>query len=155
MADFATLEDLKNRLDWTLDADEERIATAALEDASDLARHYAGRDWPDATSAPRLVRTLVLKACKRHMDNPSGYTQSRAGDETLAWSDAAGDNAGTVHFTREEIDLLQSLGGRNTGLYSANVIAWGTNIPGPDDVIYVPAGSGAEKSFPFMTEDGW
>jgi hypothetical protein len=99
LADFATLDELKARLDWTLDADEERIATSALEDASDLARGYAGRDWPDGATAPRLVRTLVLKACKRYMTNPSGYTQSRAGDETLGWNDTQGENAGTVYFT--------------------------------------------------------
>ncbi|QJD50658.1 head-to-tail adaptor [Streptomyces phage Issmi] len=126
MANFATLEELKARLDWTLDADEERIATSALEDASDLASFHAGRDWPDAASAPRLVRTLVLKACKRYMTNPSGYTQSRAGDETLGWNDTQGENAGTVYFTGEEQKLLQEIGGRKPGLLSAQVSAWGS-----------------------------
>ncbi|MFE9924271.1 hypothetical protein ACFYQA_22615 [Streptomyces sp. NPDC005774] len=124
MADFATLEELKARLDWTLDADEERVATSALEDASDLARMYSGRDWPDTASAPRLVRTLVLKACKRHMNNPSGYTQSRAGDETLAWSDDQGEDAGTVYFTRDEQAMLAEIGGKRRGLWSAEVTAW-------------------------------
>jgi hypothetical protein len=126
---FATLNDLKGRLDWTLDADEERIATAALEDASDLATMY-GRDWPEA-SVPRLVRTLVLKACARYMRNPDGYTQSRAGDETLGWNDAAGHDAGTVYFTSEEKRLLGELGGRKPGLVSVNVVAWGTDLCRP------------------------
>ena len=82
MEPFATLDELKFRLPWTLDTDEERDASGALEDASDLARGY-GRDWVDAPDAPRLVRTLVLKAVKRYMNNPEGITQSRAGDETL------------------------------------------------------------------------
>lgn len=128
MADFATLDELKARLDWTLDADEERIATASLEDASDLARAYAGRDWDPAATAPRLVRTMVLKACKRYMNNPSGYTQSRAGDETLGWSDDAGENAGTVYFTRDEQEMLANLGGRRSGLVSVGVTAWNSNI---------------------------
>lgn len=123
MAVFATLDELKNRLDWTLDADEERIAQAALEDASDLACYY-GKDWEPAT-APRMVRTLVLRACKRYMDNPQGYTQSRAGDETLGWSDAHGENAGTVYFTKEEQDLLRGLAGRQSGIYSTPISAWG------------------------------
>ncbi|MEU9126586.1 hypothetical protein AB0D08_00460 [Kitasatospora sp. NPDC048540] len=107
--------------------DEERIAATALEDASDLAAHY-GRDWPTAASAPRLVRTLVLKAATRYLRNPDGYIQSRAGDETLAWSDAAGTDAGTVYFTAEEVRLLEGLGGRKPGLGSATVSAWGSKI---------------------------
>jgi hypothetical protein len=126
MAVFATLDELKNRLDWTLDADEERIAQSALEDASDLACFY-GKPWDPAT-APRMVRTLVLRACKRYMDNPQGYSQSRAGDETVGWSDKApqaGDQAGSVDFTRAEQELLRGLAGGRPGIYSVGVTAWG------------------------------
>ncbi|MCX5236232.1 hypothetical protein OG824_13585 [Streptomyces prunicolor] len=153
MADFATVDELKARLDWTLDADEERIATSALEDASDLARGYAGRDW-EPPSAPRLVRTLVLKACKRYMTNPQGLTQSRAGDETLGWNDTQGENAGTVYFTHDEQRMLAQLGGRKGGLVSAQVTAWNSRIhrhPG-----FVPA-AGSSKAFPLFAceEDPW
>ncbi|MFF3015825.1 hypothetical protein F0344_12445 [Streptomyces finlayi] len=146
---FATLEDLKGRLDWTLDADEERIAENALEDASDLATHY-GRDWPEAT-APRMVRTLVLKACKRYMSNPDGYTQSRAGDETLAWNDSAGENAGTVYFTDEEIKLLAGLAGRRAGLYTAGVTAW-QSVRRPVTAGLVPVENGW-KGFPLYADE--
>ncbi|MEU9795060.1 hypothetical protein AB0E27_31495 [Streptomyces sparsogenes] len=148
MADFATSEELKARLDWTLDADEERIATAALEDASDLARYHAGRDWPDAASAPRLVRTLVLKACKRYMTNPSGYVQSRAGDETLGWNDTQGENAGTVYYTDDEQKLLAEIGGRKPGLVSAEVSAWGS-VCRPMVAGLVPVAQSARGSKPF------
>ncbi|MFE0964064.1 hypothetical protein [Streptomyces fungicidicus] len=143
---YATLDDLKGRLDWTLDPDEERIATSALEDASDLAAHY-GRNWPEE-SAPRMVRTLVLKACKRYMANPEGYTQSRAGDETLAWSDAAGENAGTVYFTREEQELLAGLAGRNPGLHSVGVSAW-QSVRRPVAVGLVPVDTPGSAADPF------
>ena len=144
---YATLDELKGRLDWTLDTDEERIATGALEDASDLAAHY-GRDWEEG-SAPRLVRTLVLKASARYMRNPGGYTQSRAGDETLGWNDSAGENAGTVYFTDEEQKLLGSLGGKSPGIYSVEVTAWNSCIR--PEVGYVPvAGSG--EDIPFFAE---
>ncbi len=141
MEPFATLEELKNRLDWTLDADEERDAEGALEDASDLARGY-GRDWPDAATAPRLVRTLVLKACKRYMKNPDGYVQSRAGDETLVWNDDAGENAGTVYFTAEEQKLLAGLGGKAPTITSVGISAWGTKLPaiGGDGLVPVDYG---------------
>ncbi|MFF3017111.1 hypothetical protein [Streptomyces sp. NPDC057939] len=120
---YATLDELKGRLDWELDEDELRIGASALEDASDLAAEY-GRDWA-ATSAPRLVKTLVLKAAARYVRNPHGYTQSRAGDETLAWGDI-GRDAGSVYFTREETRLLAELAGRRPCLTTAPIIAWGT-----------------------------
>lgn len=146
---YATLDDLKGRLDWALDADEERIATTALEDASDLAAHY-GRDWPEE-SAPRMVRTLVLKACKRYMSNPDGFTQSRAGDETLGWNDAAGENAGTVYFTAEEQKLLTGLAGRNPGLYTASVTAW-QSVRRPVTAGLVPVHDGT-KPFPLFADE--
>lgn len=144
--DYATLDDLKNRLEWTLDSQEESTATSALEDASDLARYY-GRDWPVAT-APRLVRTLVLKACKRYMTNPDGYTQSRAGDEAVGWSDRAGENAGTVYFTSDEIKLLRDLANRRVSIQTAPVVAWKgqENTPG-----YVPVDYGGD-AFPLFSD---
>ncbi|AKY03544.1 head-tail adaptor Ad1 [Streptomyces phage Hydra] len=145
---YATLDELKGRLDWTLDADEERIATGALEDASDLAAYY-GNNWADAASAPRLVRTLVLKAAARYMRNPGGYTQSRAGDETLGWNDSAGENAGTVYFTDEEQRLLSSLAGRNPGIFSVPISAWNSKIS--HGTGYVPD-AGGQADIPFFAE---
>lgn len=152
MEPFATLGELSERLDWTLDADELRIAVGALEDASDLARGY-GREW-EAGSAPRLVRTLVLKAAVRYMRNPDGYTQSRAGDETLSWNDAAGAEAGTVFFTPEEQKLLKGLAGHAPGLVSAPITAWGPQRQRP--VGLVPA-QGSNEPFPLFAhqDDPW
>ncbi|WLW38560.1 head-tail adaptor [Streptomyces phage Verabelle] len=147
---YATMEDLKARLDWELDEDEERIAGGALEDASDLAAHY-GRDWPEA-STPRLVRTLVLKAAQRYMKNPDGYTQSRAGDETLAWNDKAGENAGTVYFTDEEQKLLISLAGKKPGLVSVPISAWNSKIRHRDAGGLVPVDYGGDK-FPMYGDE--
>ena len=150
MEPFATLEELQNRLDWTLDEGEERVAEAALEDASDLARAY-GRTWWDETlsenTAPRLVRTLVLKACARYMKNYQGYTQSRAGDETVMWADAAGENLGQVYFTRDEIKMVEGLAGKRTALISVPVIAWRSK---PLDNGTVPDGTAAGKNFPMF-----
>jgi hypothetical protein len=150
LADFATLDELKARLDWTLDADEERIATSAIEDASDLARGYAGRDWEPSSLAPRLVRTLVLKACKRYMTNPQGLTQSRAGDETLGWNDTQGENAGTVYFTGDEQRMLAELGGRKNGLVSAEVSAWNSRIHRGPGFVRV---AGSSKAFPLFADE--
>lgn len=154
MADYANLEELKARLDWTLDADEERIAASALTDASNWARHY-GRDWP-AETAPFMVKTLVLKASQRYMNNPEGYTQSRAGDETLIWNDESGENAGSVYFTAGEIATLRELAGRGTAsLVSAPISAWGSRIRQKryhDDAGYVPV-SGNGEDFPMFASE--
>ncbi|MFG1602851.1 hypothetical protein [Actinoplanes sp. NPDC049265] len=139
---------MTQRLDWALDPDETRIAAAALEDASELARSY-GRDW-DTASAPRLVRTLVLKACRRYMNNPNGYTQSRAGDETLGWSDAAGENAGTVYFTEEEQKLLRGLAGKSPSLASVPISAWESQREAPVGVVPVAGGG---KPFPLFSDE--
>ncbi|MCC2278895.1 hypothetical protein LKL35_26215 [Streptomyces sp. ET3-23] len=145
---YATLDDLKARLDWDLDGDELRIAAGALEDASTLAAAY-GRDWP-TDRAPQLVRTLVLKAAARYMSNPGGYTQSRAGDETLAWADL-GHDAGTVHFTAEEKRLLEGLAGTRPGLTSVIVSSWDSTIrPGVGGL--VPVDYGGDR-FPLYCDD--
>ncbi|SNS50324.1 hypothetical protein [Actinacidiphila glaucinigra] len=143
---YATLDELKGRLDWDLDPDELRIAAGALEDASDLAVAY-GREWPE-DKVPRLVRTLVLKAAARYLRNPNGYTQSRAGDETLAWSDI-GRDAGTVYYTREEIRLLEELAGRKRGIVGVPVSAWGTKPQSVDAGGYVPVDYGGD-TFPLF-----
>lgn len=150
MTPFATLDELADRLDWTLDEGEERVAESALEDASDLARAY-GRDWVDAASAPRLVRTLVLKSCARYMKNYQGYIQSRAGDEHVAWSDKAGEDMGTVYFTRDEIKLVEGLAGRRTALISAPIVAWNPKV-GIDDGTRPVQGGG--KNFPLYQFGG-
>ncbi|MFE0771972.1 hypothetical protein [Streptomyces sp. NPDC058861] len=146
---YATLDELKGRLDWEPDEDEMRIAAGALDDASDLVATY-GRDWPEDT-APRLVKTLVLKSAARYMRNPNGYTQSRAGDETLAWSDI-GRDAGTVYFSREEIRLLEELAGRKRGIYSAPVSAWGTKLPLRDAAGHVPVDYAGGDPFPLFSD---
>ncbi|MGC4928074.1 hypothetical protein [Streptomyces sp. DT117] len=154
---YATLDELTGRVDWELDEDELRIATTALADASDLAATY-GREWP-ADRAPRLVKMLVLKSAVRYLRNPNGYTQSRAGDETLAWSDAHGRDAGSVYFTREEIRLLENLAGTRPGLTSVTLSAWGSRLrPHSSGRAnaggLVPVDYEGGRPFPLLDDDG-
>jgi len=121
---LATVDELQARLDWVLDSGEQGVAQGALDDLSDDAR-YHGLDTWDSDTAPRQAKSLVLRAAARFMRNPDGYTQSRAGDETLAWTDL-GEQAGTAYFTAQEKTMLASLAGKNTsGLYSGITTAWG------------------------------
>ena len=148
---YASLDDLRQRLDFDMDEAQERLALAALDDASEEARQY-GRDWSPET-VPRLVRTIVLKACVRYLRNPDGYTSSRAGDETLTWSDRGDPNAGALSFTRDEIALLRELAGRSTGLTSASVFAWSPRQHRRGSG-HVPVDGGGDPFPLFPGEDG-
>ena len=152
---YASLDELKDRLDWELDAAGQRIAESALDDATELAIEY-GREWPDS-AVPRLVRTLVLRAARRFVENPQGYTVSRAGDETVQWNDAAGENAGSVYFTRDEQKLLAGLAGSGRGLSSATVSAWGPQRRDPQmrgipPAAYVPVQGDPNSPFPLFCD---
>ena len=145
---LATLADLKARCDWTFDADEERAAAGYLDEASDLARAY-GRDSWEADTAPRMAKNIVISAVRRFMRNPEGYTQSRAGDETLAWSDL-GRDAASIFLTNAEIKLLRSLAGGG-GIRSSQVTAWGTRKVVEGGTVPV-AGFPGEKPFPYYND---
>lgn len=121
--EIATLEELQARLDWQLDTGEQAVAKGALEDLSDDARFYGSQRWDELT-APRQVRSLVLRAAARYMRNPDGFVQSRAGDETIIWSDN-GEEAGTARFTENERKILGALAGRGQGIVSVGITAHG------------------------------
>ena len=113
MADtFASMEDLLARLDWELGPEELRIAESALEDLSDDARFYGNANWTPV-SAPRVVRTRVLRAAVRYLRNPDGYIQSRAGDEIVGW--APRKNTG-AEFTQDEIAELKDAAKRSSSM---------------------------------------
>lgn len=156
--EFATVDELQARLDWVLDEHEQGVAAGALADLSEDARYY-GLDLWDSFSAPRQAKSLVLRAAARYMRNPDGYTQSRAGDETLAWTDL-GENAGAAYFNSREQKMLADLAGRSTsGLHVVPLVAWG-NDGNPDRPGYVEVeagsyGAGEPRKFPLYSERGW
>ena len=133
---LATTEDLLARLDWELDATELRIATAALEDLSDMARHYGVSSWTSVT-APRAVRTLVLRAAQRFMRNPDGYIQSRAGDEIVGWAPNK-SNVGAPAFTDAELEELKDLGKRIGGLMTVRTYVYSNTQVDPTACGHVP-----------------
>ena len=109
---FADLEEVEDRLDFDLDEAYTKMALAALEDASEMAREYGKKNWPD-NSCPRFVKTMVLNVVARYLRNPDGFVISRAGDETVTWSDLRGE--ATLRFTEQEReDLLELTRGPST-----------------------------------------
>lgn len=148
---LASLDELKNRLDFTLDVQEEALALSGLEDASNLVR-AEGLPWT-AQNVPPVVKTIVLQATRRYVVNNQGLTVSRAGDETLGW-DGIGDKAGTVYLTNEEKRTVITLS-RGATFGSIPVTAWGTRKGAADRYAsYVPvAGWPDERPFPFFGDE--
>lgn len=155
MSDLVTLAELQARLDWTLDSGEQGVANGAIADLSEDARFYGTDDWTDKDNCPRQVKSLVLRAAARFMRNPDGYTQSRAGDETLGWTDL-GHDAGSPYYTTKEQQMLRTLAGRDAALTSVPITAWGpTKASGPGYVPVDPTGyQRTPKPFPFDSEEG-
>lgn len=153
MEPLADLDDLIDRLDWTLDEDETRIAKTALEDLSDDARHYGRESWTTPATTPRMVSKMVLRAAVRYMRNPDGYTTSRAGDETLNWNEDRTGQAGSAHFNDREIKAFRQIAGA-TGIVSVPIYAFskGRASGGPG---WVSTGfTGTEnKPFPMFADD--
>lgn len=100
---FADVGDVEDRIDFELDDKQVRMVDARLEDASEMAKHLSGLRWSD-TNAPRVVRTIVLNAVVRWINNPDATVTSRAGDETLVWSDLG--EQGSFYFTKQETEAL-------------------------------------------------
>ncbi len=145
MEPLVTIEELEPKLDRVLDEDEKRDAEGALEEASMLVRHY-GAPWPDPAKAPQVARILVIRSVKRYLKNPEGYTQSRAGDEAVAW-DGLGERAMAPYLTKAERQMAARAGGRG-GIASAPISPWGELCDQRD--VYVPY---AGKSFPFFASE--
>lgn len=146
---YATLEELKGRLDYTLEEEEERVADAALEDASNLAQYY-GKAWP-SSAYPPLVKTIVLNACVRHMRLIEGLVSSRAGDETLTWTDLR-DKTGTVFLDDAQQAQLARLAGTQRGVWSVPLSAYGGSLEiTPSGAGHVPVTTGGDL-FPFYAD---
>lgn len=130
------INDLKSRLEWTLSVEEESLALGAIEDASELVKFY-GLAWTDE-SVPGIAKAIVYAAVTRYLRNPDGYIQSRAGDETVAWSAEGAMSRGSVSLTKDEIEILAQLSGRG-GFDTVELTAWGpSTYPHSGKVSWVP-----------------
>lgn len=153
MTALALLAEIEARIDWELDEGEKRTAQAALDDLSVDARYYTGMQL-DTSNCPELVKSLILRAAERHLRNPEGASQSRAGDETLMWDSKKDARAGSAHFAEEEIDALRSVnsadGDMGLAFGTFGTYAW-TNKKAPRDLT-VGTDPGTEP-FPFISRD--
>lgn len=144
-----TLDELGERLPFEMDDADEREAVNALETLSDDARFYGSDLWETPETTPHYVKNLILKAASRHMKNYDGYTTSRAGDETVGWTDR-GHDSGSAYFTKPEQGRLATYANRG-GLISAPIQAWGTRSDNPEG--FIPVAGSDEKPFPMYQSD--
>lgn len=149
MEPLAALEDLTARLDWTLDTQEETLAEAAIEDASNLARAN-GLGWTPQ-NVPPVVKTIVLGAARRFVVNNMGVTRSDAGDESLSWGNV-GDKAGSVYLTTEEKRMISAIA-RPPSFGNLNVSAWGTVDRGQRYTAGLVPVSNGHKRFPLYDSE--
>jgi hypothetical protein len=151
---LATTDQLAERLSFVMDPDEIREAQGALVDLSDEARHYGSDRWLDPATTPQSVINLVLRAAARHMKNYDGFTQSRAGDESVSWSDK-GVESGSAHFTEGEQTRLSELGGyRRTGFHTVGMWGYTRKAVSPN-VGLVPDNASNEPVQMFTTNEPW
>lgn len=153
MANLATLEELRVRLEFEIDEGDhlERVAEAALEDASTLVREYGVRSWTEDT-APPIAVMLTLKAAARFMNNPMMLEIARGADEQNSWG---GANTNGVHLTPDEIVLLREHRKQDRGLMSVPTQLWGAAPPPGPAGHQVPVnsyGNGNAKWFPLYEE---
>lgn len=128
---IASVADLQNRTGETYTGTEDARATAALADASDLARFEASSTWVDdanLSTAPAAAKVIVLKAAARAMLNPEGLTVEADGDYQ-AGRQGRDDVSDGVYFTEDERRVLAALGDTPTGLYTLET----TKGPGEAD----------------------
>lgn len=142
-----------DRLSFVMTADEERECQGAIDDLSDDARHYGKAIWTNSDNTPPQVKNLILRAAARYMKNYEGYTQSRAGDESVSMVDR-GPEAGSAHFTEREIKVLRELNGNaKSGLHTAGMVAYGN---GPRrSVGFVRDSQSNEPIHYFASEEPW
>lgn len=109
-----TVDELQSRLKYALSVDERETAAAVIWDASNLARLHGRPTW-SSTAVPPVVKTIVRNACVRYMDLSESVVQSRAGDETEAYTDLA-LRTGTVFFTPDEVKTIRQGAGLDSTL---------------------------------------
>ena len=127
-----SVDELEARLKYALSPDEKDTAAAVIWDASNLARLH-GRPSGMSDAVPPVVKTIVRNACVRYMDLSESVVQSRAGDETEAYTDLA-LRTGTVFYTPDEVRTLRQAAGLDSTLSVVHTFVHSPAAPTSRDV---------------------
>lgn len=140
---LVTRAELEARLDFTLSADQQRMADGAIESLS-IQAAYICRLPATATpvTCPAWIKQIILNALELHIRNPDGFSFSRAGEESVGWNSRSPRG---LTFTEEQEEKLRK-GTRmsSSGISSISTVAWSADqsvhhVPGCDP-IYRAAG---------------
>ena len=118
---LADVRDLEFRLRRSFDTDDETApAEAALDEASEIVRAESGNDWvspddPALITAPRIVKTIVLRMAERKLRNPDGFSSESAGDYSYQRNGVGAD--GSLYLTAWERKVLLRAAGKS-GLWN-------------------------------------
>ena len=144
---LAVSADVTSRIEGEVTAQMLVMIEAKIDDASDLARHYGSEAWTILTAPPRVKR-IVAAVVALFMNNPTGLSQSRAADETLAWQDSPAP--AELYFSEIQIEQLGLLGKPVLPkMGTIQITAYQTKYY---PYISVPVDYGG-KAFPFLTPD--
>jgi Gp19/Gp15/Gp42-like protein len=122
---LAEVIDFEQRLAREFDDNAERTQLEAwIEDASDLVRTVAGRDWvtadePPVSNAPRVARLVTIRAVMRVLQNPDGLSSESAGDYSYQRNDV--EDGGGIYLTAREEALLRRAVTRGNALWTQPV----------------------------------
>lgn len=122
---LVTQAEIEARLEFTMSADQLRMANAAIESLSIQALHITGlpATTTDAT-CPKWIKQIVLGALELHIRNPEGFSFSRAGEESVGWNSATPRG---LQFTAEqEAKLKKGTRMSSSGISSISTVSWST-----------------------------
>ncbi|MFB7188404.1 hypothetical protein ACFCZT_24545 [Streptomyces sp. NPDC056230] len=145
MTALATLDALVARLGRPLDDEAETaLAEAALDDASDLVRHY-GLPWTPE-NCPPIVRRVVLRAAERIVRNPENARMEMEGSYQISLPASLPVSG---ELTDEEQSIVEKAAGFND-LVSVRITR--SDAPCRPTTVYVdPEGPG--EPIPFFDPD--
>jgi len=144
---FADVSDVEDRIDFELSEAEQRMVDSRLDDASEMAKHVSGMAWTDR-NVPRVVRTIVLNAVTRYINNPDATVTSRAGDETMVFSDLG--EQGSFYFTKQETEMLKGFI-RRPSFGSITTTPWRSRDP-LDETLWVSTNDeGRGDPYPWLS----
>ena len=143
---FATVQELQARLEWTLSDAEVGVAEGALDDLTIAAREYGRYTWTELQHPP-AIKSMILTAAARFMRNYEGFSESRAGDETLGWKGGSVE-PGTAEFTKTEIKRIKRLASA-PAFGTLTTYTWGTTKATREDLM----ANALHKSWPWVHPD--
>lgn len=140
--DYASVEELEQRLGEALAGTERDRGQALLHDASTVIRAVAHGDWDDPV--PEVVTTVCLNMAIRAYRNPEGVRQQSLGSFSLTFGDV---ETGVV-ITDEERRLISIAAGYGVALDSVQL----TTGYEATSTVFVPVGDGRGDWLPWLSE---